>query len=292
MMFKPFVLAIVAVVASGAAVFLFVSRGYAPLWRWLAASTDKDTGKYEGWARELSMKWSREKMKRAALSGRVGVAAVACLTVLLTGSPIFAAATAFAAFWLPKFLYERARRNLLQRMDEQLPDAVGVMVASVRAGNSLSRAIKDVSLKLPDPLAREFAIIFREHEETGLRIEESLRQARMRIPVEAFTLVSSALIISSEHGGDLLLVLERMAAATRELHKLQNKVKVEMSEVRAQERVILVMTPVMAVIICLSDPDIPSVLFHSTAGNVLLVMVVAIQVASVAWIQRIVKTAI
>jgi Flp pilus assembly protein TadB len=62
--------------------------------------------------------------------------------------------------------------------------------------------------------------------------------------------------------------------------------------VRAQEKVILIMTPLFGVMVCFFDPEIPNILFHSVVGNVLLMIVVACQLFSLWWIHRIIKSTI
>jgi tight adherence protein B len=226
------------------------------------------------------------------VAARVSIVVVASLTLLLTRSIVFAAASAFVAYCIPALIYRIARENRVKRFEEQLPDAISIMVSSVRAGNALSTAIEEVSRKISGPVGQEFGIIAREHVVGGLSIEDALARARHRIPVESFAMISSAIIINSRQGGDLLHILERMSDAIRSLSRLQKKIITETAEVRAQEKIILVMTPLFGILVCFFDPSILGILLHGTLGNLLLVIVVALQVACVVWIRRIVKATV
>jgi tight adherence protein B len=275
--------------ASLVALVVFGHRGAST---WIDRRTDADATRYATWVQELFLDWTPRQAKRAALAANALIAGAFVAALALTGSLVFACAAAFAAYFVPTLAYSVARARRLQRFEEQLPDAVQVMVASVRAGRSLAQAIEDVAVKLGGPAAQEFGVIAGEYRHGGVGIEEALRRTRDRLGLENFTMIASALIINSERGGDLLLMLERISSSIREISRLQKKIVSEMAEVRAQQRIVLVLTPVFGGLVCLADPAIPDILFHTILGNLLLVIVVAVQVVGILWIRRIVRSSI
>jgi tight adherence protein B len=265
---------------------------------WVVAShlsrgrVERDAETFRVWSQELFLGWSPEKVRRMAVLANAAVPAIFVVIWLLTRSVVFAAAAAAAAFFVPRMLYRVARERRLQRLEEQLPDAISLMVSSVRAGRALPQAIEDVSQKMEGPAGEEFGVMAGEYAYGGMNLEGVLERARARLNVESFTMISSALIINAEHGGDVLHMLERMAEAIRELERLRKKIRTETSEVRSQEKVILLMTPLFGVLVCLFDPEIPDILFNSWQGQALLVVVVALQLFSMWWIHRIIKSTI
>ena len=76
-----------------------------------------------------------------------------------------------------------------------------------------------------------------------MNLEGVLARAKDRVDVESFRMICSALIINSNRGGDVLHILERMSDSIRELQKLKKKLMTETAEVRAQEKIILFITP-------------------------------------------------
>jgi tight adherence protein B len=286
------ILSIAAVACSGLAVYFFFRTGYLPIWRWIMGGANRETEKYQSWVNELYMAWSPEQVRQAAVATRIAIIGGTLATLLITQSIVFAAMVAMSVYWIPVALFRRARHARMKRLEEQVPDAVGIMVSSVRAGSPLPKAIADVSLKMSGPIAEEFGVITREHKGGGLSIEDALARAKVRVPVESFLMVITALIVNSGQGGDLLYILERMAEATRELLRLQKKIETETSEVRAQEKLILFMTPLFGLMSCLFDPGIPETLFHTFFGNLLLAIVVGVQVVAVLWIRRIVNSTV
>jgi len=286
------ILGFVAVGLSGASAFGLAYWGYRPIADWLLSRADADAVKYRAWTNELFVPWSPEEIRKYALMARIAIIVSAVLAFLLFRSALLAAATAYAVSMLPGQVYRILRLRRLDRLEKQLPDAVSVLVSSVRAGSALSTAIRDVSEKISGPVGQEFSLVEREQRVAGLSLEAALERAEATVPVDGFKMISSALAVSSREGGDLLKVLERMANALRELARLKQKIVTETSEVRAQQKVIVAMTPAFGGLLCLFDPSIPDILFHSIAGNVVLIVVVVIQVGCIFWIRGIVKSTI
>ena len=68
-------------------------------------------------------------------------------------------------------------------LEEQLPDAVELMVRSLRVGHPFSSAIGIVSKEVPDPLGTEFGMIADEAA-YGREIPESLKDLAERIGMQ------------------------------------------------------------------------------------------------------------
>jgi tight adherence protein B len=262
------------------------------IWGRFANRAARDAEKFERWSVDLFLGWDSKKSLRIAYAANAGMIVAPLLTLMLSGSPIFAVGVAVAVYALPGILLRRARHKRLARIDRQLPDAINVMVSSTRAGRSLSQSIDEVASKVSGPIGQEFGIIANEIRQGGISVENALARAKARIQVESFLMVSTALIINCSKGGDVLHILERLSDAIRELCRLKEKIYTETSEVRAQGKIILLMTPLFGVVVCMFDPEIRPILFDSLAGNIILLVVGGLQTISVVWIRRIIRTTI
>jgi tight adherence protein B len=251
-----------------------------------------DAEKFERWSADLFLGWDSKKALRIAYAANASIIVAPLLTLMLSGSLIFAAGAAVAAYMLPRVLMRRARDKWLERIDRQLPDAINVMVSSTRSGRSLSQAIDEVAAKVSGPVGQEFAVIANEIKQGGISVENALARAKARIPTESFLMVSTALIINCSKGGDVLHILERLSDAIRELWRLKEKIYTETSEVRMQAKIILFMTPLFGVVVCMFDPEIRPILFDSLAGNLILAVVGVLQTIAVVWIRRIIRATI
>ena len=266
--------------------------GSRSIWGRFAGRAERDAEKFERWSVDLFLGWGAKKSRQIAYATNAGLIVAPLLTLILSGSPFFALGVAVAAYLLPGFLLSRARNKRLARIDRQLPDAINVMVSSTRAGRSLSQSIDEVAAKVSGPIGQEFAIIANEIKQGGITVENALARAKARMPVESFLIVATALIINCSKGGDVLNILERLADAIRELWRLKEKIYTETSEVRAQGKIILFMTPLFGVVVCMFDPEIQPILFDTLGGNLILVVVASLQTIAFLWIRRIIRTTI
>jgi tight adherence protein B len=273
-------------------VFLFIRAGFPIVRDLFERRAQRDMARFEAWSQELFLHWSPQKVRYAAYAANLGIIFIALFVLVITGRFVFALAAAASVFFVPTFLYRRYRHKRLEKLESQLPDALNIMVSSARSGRSLPQALAAVGEKMSGPVEEEFSLMAREYREGGMNLEGVLERAKNRVNVESFRMICSALIINSHRGGDVLHILERMSDSIRELQKLKKKLKTETAEVRVQEKIILVITPAFGLLICAFDADIPRLLFGTVPGNVLLVIVVALQTLAVWWVRRIVKATI
>jgi len=273
-------------------VTLGISAGYPVVHGWFESRAQRDMVRFEAWSNELFLAWPPQKLRQAAYAANLGIIFVGLFVLVISGRIVFALAASAAAYFVPTFLYKRFRHRRLERLESQLPDALSIMVSSVRSGRSLPQALSSVGEKMSGPIEEEFKLMAREYQDGGMSLEGVLERAKARVPVESFRMVCSALIINSNRGGDVLHILERMSDSIRELQKLKKKLKTETAEVRAQEKIILIITPAFGLLICAFDADIPRLLFGTVPGNVLLVIVASLQTLAVWWVRRIVKATV
>ena len=273
-------------------VFLIIRAGYPVLRRLFDARAHRDMARFEAWSNELFLRWSPQKVRQAAYAANLAMIFVGLFVLAVTGRTVFAIASAAAVFFVPTLLYRRYRQKRLERLETQLPDALNIMVSSARSGRSLPQAMAAVGEKMSGPVEEEFSLMAREYQNGGMSLEGVLERAKARVKVESFRMICSALIINSSRGGDVLNILERMSDSIRELQKLKRKLKTETAEVRAQEKIILVITPAFGLLMCAFDADIPRLLFGTIPGNVLLVIVAVLQITAIWWVRQIVRATV
>ncbi|WP_316016054.1 type II secretion system F family protein [Roseobacter sp. HKCCA0434] len=138
--------------------------------------------------------------------------------------------------------------------EEQLPDAVELIVRSLRVGHPFSSAVSIVAHEMPDPLGTEFGIIADEST-YGMEITESLNRLAERVNVQDLRFLAVAVSIQAQSGGNLAEVLAGLAAVIRSRFKLFRRVKAITAEARWSGW-FLSMFPILAVILVqLVQPD-------------------------------------
>jgi tight adherence protein B len=124
-------------------------------------------------------------------------------------------------------LRDRRRR----RFEEQLPDAIDVLVRSLRAGHSIPVAINTVARQMPDPIGGEFAMAAGELT-YGLDLETALVNLRIRVGQADLGLVVLAVSIQAKMGGNLAEILSNLSQVIRARFRLRRKAKALSAEGR------------------------------------------------------------
>ncbi|MEN8141789.1 MAG: type II secretion system F family protein [Thermodesulfobacteriota bacterium] len=120
------------------------------------------------------------------------------------------------------------RRHLLVG---QLPDAIESMVRSLAAGNSVDQAMLLISRDFPEPIGGEFATMTKQTQ-LGVPFAEVLAGFRQRLNVAEVHYLAMTLVIQRETGGQLIRILEQLAALMRRRVVFMGKLKAVTAESR------------------------------------------------------------
>ncbi|NOX72634.1 MAG: pilus assembly protein TadB [Alphaproteobacteria bacterium] len=134
----------------------------------------------------------------------------------------------FGAVWMWLNKKAKARMTLLE---EQLPEAVELMVRSLRVGHPFSSTINIVAQEVPDPLGSEFGIIADEFA-YGMDITESLNKMAENIDMPDMRFLAVAVSIQQKSGGNLAEILEGLAKVIRARFKLFRRVSAITAEAK------------------------------------------------------------
>jgi tight adherence protein B len=162
----------------------------------------------------------------------LGVAAFLGLTILTTASfPIrILVAIGMGVGGVFYWINSKAKKRLAM-IDEQLPDAVELMVRSLRVGHPFVSAINTVSKEIADPLASELGVIADEAA-YGRDVSESIRAMAERLDSQDLRFLAVAVGIQQTSGGNLAEILQGLATVIRARFKLFRKVKAITAEAK------------------------------------------------------------
>ena len=116
-------------------------------------------------------------------------------------------------------------------IEEQLPDAVELMVRSLRVGHPFSSAIGIVAKEVPDPLGTEIGVISDEAA-YGRDMGESLKAMAERMDMQDMRFLAVAVNIQQTAGGNLAEILDGLAKVIRARFKLFRRVKAITAEAK------------------------------------------------------------
>jgi tight adherence protein B len=206
---------------------------------------------------------------------RTGSLPISLLIGLLVGSAPF-------AFVMNK----RSRR--FDKFEQEMPEALDLMVSSLRAGNSLVSALRLVAFEAPDPVGTEFRICFDE-QNYGLELRAAMENLVARVPLQDLRIVVTAILIQKESGGNLAEVLDKASYVIRERFRLRRQVRVHTAQGRLTGWILSLLPVVLGVALYLISPQTISVLWTRSIGIKLLYAAVAMTVTGALIIRRIVN---
>jgi len=133
---------------------------------------------------------------------------------------------------LPLLLLLAIRRRRLAALEQQIPDAIDVMIRSLRAGHPVPVAISLVAREMRDPIGSEFGMVSDEMT-YGSDMSTALNNLRARSGQSDLGMLAVAISIQSETGGDLAEVLTNLSRVVRARDRMRRKIKAISAEGRA-----------------------------------------------------------
>ncbi|HXD45725.1 MAG TPA: type II secretion system F family protein [Pseudolabrys sp.] len=149
-----------------------------------------------------------------------------------------------------KFL--RARRQ--KRFGAQFPDAIDIIVRSLRAGHPVPVAINMVAREMADPIGSEFGIVTDEIT-YGADLETAMRSLAYRVGTDDLPLFVTAVAIQGSTGGNLGEILENLSKVIRERFKMRRKIKSLAAEGRASALILSSLPIGMFLVVFFLVPD-------------------------------------
>jgi tight adherence protein B len=200
-----------------------------------------------------------------------------------------AAALALPAGWFGSGQYLRLRAGRRTRaFGDQLPDALRLVVGSLRSGFSLSQAVDAVVREGTDPIATELGRALAETR-LGGDLEDALERAGERTGSRDMAWLVMAIRIQREVGGNLSETLETAVETMRERSRLARHVRALSAEGRLSALVLLGMPIVLGGWMFLFRRDYLRPLYTEPLGLAMLVGSVLLVVAGAAWLRRLVR---
>ncbi|MEO0764384.1 MAG: type II secretion system F family protein [Pseudomonadota bacterium] len=138
-------------------------------------------------------------------------------------------------------------------IEEQLPDAVELMVRSLRVGHPFTSAIQIVAKEVQDPLASEFGVIADESA-FGRDVGEALKGMAERLDMQDLRFLAVAVTIQQQSGGNLAEILMGLAKVIRARFRLFRRVKAITAEAKWSGKFLSAFPLVALVVINIGDP--------------------------------------
>ncbi|QEE27898.1 type II secretion system F family protein [Terriglobus albidus] len=192
----------------------------------------------------------------------------------------------FALAPLAFVLYKRSSR--FNQMEQELPEALDLMVSGLRAGHSLVTTLRLVAHESPEPISGEFKICFDE-QNYGLELRTAMENLVKRVPLQDLRIVVTAILIQKESGGNLAEVLEKAAHVIRERFRLKRQIRVHTAQGRLTGWILSFLPIVLGIALYLINPKTMSTLWTHAIGIKLLYLSAFMTVSGALIIRKIVN---
>ncbi|HET6350268.1 MAG TPA: type II secretion system F family protein [Candidatus Krumholzibacteria bacterium] len=243
------------------------------------------------WARRLDMLLVQADVKMRVgafvmLTCALGIGSALIVDAALKRPYVAAGAGVFMAL-IPLFVIRHKKQARTLKFEEQFPDALDMLTSALRAGLALTAAIQVVADEAPDPVGKEFRVLFEENR-LGVDMKHAVRMMAERVDSTEARLFATALILQRETGGNLAEVLDGTAAVIRDRFRILRDVRTLTAQARLSGGILMLLPLAMAGIIMVLAPDYLRGLAKDPVGHYLIPMALTMQVVGFVIMRRIV----
>jgi len=235
-----------------------------------------------------------EQAGRTAPAYRVVVASLllaliaGLLAAILLRSPLFGLLAAALGLALPYVRLSMQRSQRLEKLEEQLPDAIDMVKRALRAGHTFKSAIKLVAEDMANPVAKEFELTF-----SDLNYGNDVRRAMLglltRVPSVTVMALVTSVLVQRDTGGNLAEILDQIANVVRGRFQFGRKLRSLSAEGRMSAWVLGLMPLGLIALLSITSPTYLPVLLNNPIGQKLLYAAAILGMLGIAWIRKIIR---
>lgn len=214
----------------------------------------------------------------------VGVALIAALALMATLKLSVSIALPIGivlGVLLPWFVLGRMAAKRTKKFLEQFPDAIDLLVRSVRVGLPIAEAISIGGRDLRDPVGTEFSRMSNSIR-LGRTFEEAMWEVAFRLEIPEFNFFATSLAVQRETGGNIAETLSNLGTLIRARHQMKKKVRALSSEARASAWIVGSLPFAMFFLLMLINAPYIMAMLNDNRGLIMLGMGLSSQAIGVA----------
>ncbi len=195
------------------------------------------------------------------------------VSLLMMRTPLAGPLGVVIAFFITLWFARRRLNKKLAKRNEtfvnQFPDAIDMIVRSVRSGHPLNTSFRMISDNMEPPIATEFRQVVDEVA-YGRTLVEALIRLSHRIDEPDLNFFVVVLSVQQETGGNLAEVLSNLSNVIRKRKQLRLRIKAMTSEGRATGYVLGGLPVVVFAALFFLSPGYLDPLMYTIPGNIIL----------------------
>ncbi len=191
--------------------------------------------------------------------------------------------------WFGTWAWLRSRAESRQKaFAEQLPDFLMLLASSLRAGLSFTHALDSSARDGKGEVYRQMRRVLREVQ-VGAELDDALMSCAERMNNTDLKWAVTALSIQREVGGSLSEILDGAARTIKERYEIQREVRTLSAEGRLSAYILIALPIGVFLFLLVIRREYVSLLWTDPWGVIMLVVLVALMAAGIAWMRAVVK---
>ena len=180
----------------------------------------------------------------------------------LSGAIVIGILALVLGWFAPRWFMSYRQGARLRAFNDQLGDALNLMVNGLRSGYSIMQAMEAVSREMAPPLAAEFSRVVQEVQ-IGLSLDQALSNMLRRIRSDDLDLVVTAINVQREVGGNLAEILDVISFTIRERVRIKGEIRALTAQGRYSGYVISLLPICLVLVLFVVNKPYVSQLFTS-----------------------------
>lgn len=207
--------------------------------------------------------------------------------ILFGAAPMVALSAVAGPLILDRALVKLSGRRIA-RFEQQLPEALALQTAALRAGHSTERSLRNCASRIPAPLGEALDRAVREID-LGASLEASLSRMSGRIASRDVDLWVTAMIVQRRTGGNLSAVLESLSNRIVDRMHMRGEIRALTAQARFSGLVVALAPAGFFLLLSATARDQMQILFSTPLGIAVLVAGMALEIAGLLWIRWITR---
>jgi tight adherence protein B len=179
-------------------------------------------------------------------------------------------------------------RKRLKAFDNQLPDLLVTLAASLKAGHSFRQGIQSVVDEGMEPAAREFKRVLTDTQ-LGRPMEDALGEMAERVGSKNFSFVITAVTIQRQVGGSLASLFDMVAETVRQRQQFARRIRSLTAMGRLSAYVLVGLPFFLALAMTLINRSFMAPLWTRHAGHLLIILALTMMVIGSSILKKIVS---
>jgi tight adherence protein B len=244
-----------------------------------------------GFAENLSTQLAQANLKWTVgefLAMSVIISVAVSLVFYVLNRPVLIPVGLILGFLGPRIYLTIRKNGRLKEFNDQLGDALNLMVNSLRAGYSTMQALEVISNEMPAPISEEFRRVVLELQ-LGVPFDTAMSNLLRRMPSADMDLIITAMSVQREVGGNLAEVLDAISFTIRERVRIKGEIKTLTAQGRITGVVVTILPIALGILLYMINPGFIGLLFESACGWLMIGLAVILIVIGYVMVNKIVS---